>query len=106
MYQGELIGALNLGRGAGNPFTDEDAAISHDIANQLAIAIQHINLYNALQKELMERKKLISELEANNAELERFHLHRLTRLEKPAGDDQGISGDARKKICGMAGRTG
>jgi signal transduction histidine kinase len=72
MYQGELIGALNLGRGTGNPFTDEDAAISHDIANQLAIAIQHINLYNALQKELMERKKLISELEANNAELERF----------------------------------
>jgi len=72
MYQGQLIGALNLGRGVGSSFTTEDAAIAHDIANQLAIAIQHINLYNALQNELAERKKLISELETNNAELERF----------------------------------
>ena len=72
MYQGQLIGALNLGRGLGDSFTLEDAEIAHDVANQLAIAIQHIKLYNALQHELMERKKLISELEANNAELERF----------------------------------
>ena len=72
IYQGQLIGALNLGRGAGDPFTHEDAEIAHDVANQLAIAIQHINLYNTLQNELMERQKLISQLEANNAELERF----------------------------------
>jgi signal transduction histidine kinase len=72
IYQGQLIGALNLGRGTGDPFTHEDAEIAHDVANQLAIAIQHINLYNTLQNELMERQKLISQLEANNAELERF----------------------------------
>ncbi|MCI0609138.1 MAG: GAF domain-containing protein, partial [Anaerolineae bacterium] len=45
MYQGQLIGALNLGRGVGNSFTTQDAAIAHDVANQLAIAIQHIKLY-------------------------------------------------------------
>jgi signal transduction histidine kinase len=72
MYQEQLIGALNLGRGIQNPFTSEDAKIAHDIANQLALAIQHVNLYNTLQNELMVRKKLISELEASNAELERF----------------------------------
>ena len=72
IYQGQLLGALNLGRGTGDPFTREDAEIAHDVANQLAIAIQHVNLYNALQNELMERQKLISQLEANNAELERF----------------------------------
>jgi signal transduction histidine kinase len=72
LYQGQLIGALNLGRTLGYPFTQEDAEIVHDVANQLAIALQQTNLYNALQTELAERKKLISQLEASNAELERF----------------------------------
>ena len=71
-YQGQLIGALNLGRGRGNPFTQEEADIAYEVANQLAIALQQTNLYNALQTELTERKKLISELETTNAELERF----------------------------------
>src|SRR5215207_6379762 len=98
MYQGELIGALNLGRGTGNPFTDEDATISHDIANQLAIAIQHINLYNALQKELMERKKLISELEANNAELERFTYTVSLDLRNPLVTIKGFLGMLQKDL--------
>ena len=72
LYQGQLIGALNLGRGAGHPFTIEDADIAHDIANQLAIAIQQTRLYEALQRELIERQNLISQLEAKNAELVRF----------------------------------
>ena len=54
------------------PFTQEDAEIVYDVANQLAIALQQTNLYNALQTELAERKKRISQLEASNAELERF----------------------------------
>src|SRR5215213_1202273 len=44
LYQGQLIGALNLGRGTGHPFTQEDAEIAHDVANQLAIALQQTNL--------------------------------------------------------------
>lgn len=72
LYQGQLIGALNLGRGVGRPFTTEDAAIAHDIANQLAIVLQQTRLYNALQDQLVEREKLIAQLEASNAELERF----------------------------------
>src|SRR5215216_296013 len=72
LYQRQLIGALNLGRGPGHLFTQEDAEIAHDVANQLATALQQTNLYNALQAELAERKKLISQLETSNAELERF----------------------------------
>ena len=72
LYQRQLIGALNLGRGAGERFTQADAEIAHDIANQLAIALQQTRLYNALQEQLAEREKLISQLEASNAELERF----------------------------------
>jgi signal transduction histidine kinase len=72
LYQGQLIGALNLGRGPGQRFTQEDAEIALDIANQLAIALQQTRLYNALQDQLAEREKLIAQLEASNAELERF----------------------------------
>ena len=72
LYQGQLIGALNLGRSAGEPFDSRDAQIAHDVANQLAIALQQGRLVNALQSELAERKKLIAELEASNSELERF----------------------------------
>ena len=72
LYQGQLIGALNLGRGLGEHFTAQDAETAQDIANQLAIAIQQSRLYEALQKELTERQNLIAQLETNNAELERF----------------------------------
>ena len=72
LSQGQLIGALNLGRGAGESFKYEEVEIARDIADQLAIAIQQTNLYNTLQEELAERKKLIQQLEATNAELERF----------------------------------
>lgn len=72
LFQGELIGSLNLGRGAGEVFTPKEVEIARDIADQLAIAIQQTRLYNALQEELAARKKLILQLEANNAELERF----------------------------------
>jgi signal transduction histidine kinase len=72
LHQGQLIGALNLGRGPGQPFTLADAEIGEDIANQLAVALQQTRLYDALQDQLAEREKLITELEASNAELERF----------------------------------
>lgn len=72
MAQGQLIGALNLGRETGSTFTPKDVSIVHEVSNLLAVALRQANLYAALENELVERKKLISQLEASNAELERF----------------------------------
>jgi len=75
----QVIGGLSVQSYILNAYPDELVETLSGIADQAAIAIQNARLYSNIQQELGERKRaeevqkrLISELEHKNAELERF----------------------------------
>lgn len=77
--RGEVIGALTFQSRVENAFSESDVSILQTMCDQLAISIENARLFSDLQVELdqrkqieQERESLIRELEAKNAELERF----------------------------------
>jgi PAS domain S-box-containing protein len=74
------LGSLVLyNRSLDKKFTQRDFSIIEALSREVAVAIQNARLFDALQKELDEHKQtqdqlqiLVNELEAKNAELERF----------------------------------
>jgi len=70
--RGKLMGFISLDSRARGKFTLHDADVARTFAKQVSIAFENANLFSDLQVELANRKNLISELEAKNAELERF----------------------------------
>jgi len=71
--QGRLLGHAELWDSRSKrEFTRDEISFCRVISQQAAIAIANANLFEQLQKELIERKVLIAELESKNSELERF----------------------------------
>src|SRR5215208_1748514 len=70
--KGQMIGIIALDGYQIGQFSERDAQLAVTYANQVAIALENARLFSDLQTELSVRKKLISELENKNAELERF----------------------------------
>lgn len=71
--QGRLLGHAELWDSrTRREFTRDEISFCRAISQQAAIAIANASLFEQLQKELIERKGLIHELESKNAELERF----------------------------------
>ncbi len=70
--KGQVIGVIALDGYQVAQFTERHAQLAVTYANQVAIALENARLFSDLQAELSVRKKLISELENKNAELERF----------------------------------
>jgi PAS domain S-box-containing protein len=71
--QGRLLGHAELWDSRGrHEFTRDEISFCRVLCQQAAIAIANASLFEQLQRELVERKNLIAELEGKNAELERF----------------------------------
>lgn len=70
--KGQVIGVIALDGYQVGKFTERHAQLAVTYANQVAIALENARLYSDLQADLAIRQNLISELEAKNAELERF----------------------------------
>jgi PAS domain S-box-containing protein len=70
--RGNLIGFISLDSCEPGRFTELDAHLALNFANQVSVALENARLFSDLQKELEERKKLIDELAKKNAELEQF----------------------------------
>lgn len=70
--KGQIIGVIALDGYQLGKFSERHAQLAVTYANQVAIALENARLFSNLQTELAVRKKLISELENKNAELERF----------------------------------
>ena len=70
--RGKLIGIISLDSRSAGRFTNDDAQLTLNYANQVSIALENAQLFSELNRELKERQKLIDELDAKNSELERF----------------------------------
>ncbi|MEP0804810.1 MAG: GAF domain-containing protein [Chloroflexota bacterium] len=67
-----IIGIIALDGYQPGKFTERHAQLAVTYASQVAVALENARLYSDLQADLTIRQSLISELEAKNAELERF----------------------------------
>ena len=70
--KGNIIGIIALDGHRVNQFSQKDVELILTYANQVAIALENARLFSEVQNELVERQRLIEELEVKNAELERF----------------------------------
>jgi len=77
--ENKLIGAFSMSSEITGFFDEDIIGLGREVANQVAIAITQSRLFEALQRlnvdleqRVGEREKLITELTAKNAELERF----------------------------------
>jgi len=70
--KGQIIGIIALDGQQVGQFSEKDAKLAVTYANQVAVALENTRLFGELQEKFAERQRLIEELEAKNAELERF----------------------------------
>jgi signal transduction histidine kinase len=70
--RGKIIGLIALDGKEKGQFNQHHAELAVVFANQVAVALENFQLFDELQNELRLRGELIRELEAKNAELERF----------------------------------
>ncbi|HNB37611.1 MAG TPA: ATP-binding protein, partial [Anaerolineales bacterium] len=93
-----IIGILSVQSKKINAFSNDQIQLIENITIQAALAIDKATLFDQLQYELVERKKLITELEAKNTELERFNYTVSHELKSPIVTIKGFLGSVEKDI--------
>jgi signal transduction histidine kinase len=66
----EIVGVLDVQSTELNAFDEHDVTVMDTLADQIAVAIENARLYQAVQRELTERKRAEKRLEQYAAELE------------------------------------
>ncbi len=61
----QVIGVISVESEASDAFTEQDERLLATLANQAAIAFENAHLYETLQKELVERKRMEQDLRAS-----------------------------------------
>jgi len=75
MFKEKKMGALTLGTKVANAFTTEDVQIAHEVADQLAIAVQQARLFEQIRAG-RERLQILSRRLLEAQEIERRHIAR------------------------------
>jgi PAS domain S-box-containing protein len=79
--RGIVLGALTIQSGQGSAFSREDIAVFQTMADQLGNAIANARLYEQLQQELTQRRRVEMEIRRLNTELEKRVQQRTAALE-------------------------
>lgn len=93
-----IIGILSVQSKQVNAFSSDQIQLMENIAVQAALTIDKATLFDQLQFELAERKRLITELENKNAELERFTYTVSHELKSPIVTIKAFLGSVERDI--------
>jgi signal transduction histidine kinase/DNA-binding response OmpR family regulator len=66
---GEVVGVLDIQSPQANAFDENDVMVKETLADQIAVAIENARLYEAVQRELAERRRVEEEIRRRNREL-------------------------------------
>ena len=80
--ESNVIGVINVETSSSNAYTETDLRILETMSAQIGVAIQNANLYQQVQKELIERTAIEQKLKKLNEELEVIVEMRTKELEE------------------------